>query len=319
MKLLGLAYTLLLPFSGVLGDSTFLSIGDWGAAALGGYHLQNAQNCLSGMIQFQQSFQPSFVLNNGDNFYYCGIQNISDPQISTDYTSLFGKLDLDWYNALGNHDYGYNPEAQLALNQIIPQWIMDDRYYTRKIQVDQDVINVIFIDTNPCIADYRGDDPSRYDPCGTQYPTCEPYEGECLFHQNILEQDCSIQYNWLVDIVNNLNMSEWNIVVGHHPINEVNVKDFGSLIADTRIDLYINGHVHDLEHYSINGVEKYITTGAGSMVVPKKSKKYIGSKRMIYKNVITGFTSHTISGNTLTTNFWDWQGNNLYSFQVQKN
>jgi hypothetical protein len=54
-----------------------------------------------------------------DNFYECGIQNTSDVQIAVDWTTPFsatgaGAMGLDWFNVLGNHDYGYNPEAQVG-------------------------------------------------------------------------------------------------------------------------------------------------------------------------------------------------------------
>lgn len=65
---------------------------------------------------YASEYKPKLVLNTGDNFYYCGIHNTSDPQVSADYVELFGNIGLPWYNTLGNHDYGFNPDAQLALN-----------------------------------------------------------------------------------------------------------------------------------------------------------------------------------------------------------
>ena len=65
----------------------FLSVGDWGSASLGGYHLHNAAGTAAAMKTYISNDVSGveFILNTGDNFYYCGIQNTSDPQITEDY------------------------------------------------------------------------------------------------------------------------------------------------------------------------------------------------------------------------------------------
>jgi len=60
-------------------------------------------------------------------------------------------------------------------------------------------MTLIVIDTSPCVSDYRGTDQKYWDPCSTTYPTCsldstnDDFEGECMFHQNIVSQDCTSQ------------------------------------------------------------------------------------------------------------------------------
>jgi hypothetical protein len=274
---------------------------------------------------------PSFVLNTGDNFYYCGIQNTSDPQINEDYTALFGGLGLTWYHSLGNHDYGFSPEAQLALNETIPGWIMDARYYHRRVSISSSIIaNIIVLDTNPCVRDYRGTDRRRWDPCGTQYPDCSPIAEPCRFHENIISQDCDAQLVWARQTLDNIttaSTSEWIIVVGHHKAEEIDVADFQTtFLDDPRIHLYLNGHTHNLEHYEINGQAKYMTTGAGGMVIigggaerlmPHRHSNH--TVKSIWSKIVTGFTSHTFlnDGTALRTDFWDAKKNEtVYSFEV---
>jgi hypothetical protein len=282
---------------------------------------------------------PSFILNTGDNFYYCGIQNTSDQQINEDYTELFGGMDIPWYQSLGNHDYGFSPEAQLALNETISGWIMDGRYYHRRIVVPYGnnetkniiVANIIILDTNPCVKDYRGNDRRKWDPCGTQYPDCSPIAEPCRFHENILSQDCEIQLTWanqtLAEISSSSN-NEWVFVVGHHKAEEINVANFQTTILDNpRVHLYLNGHNHNLEHYAINGQAKYMTTGAGGMVIigDEKTPTHHNQThtphtvKSIWSKVVTGFTSHIFinDGKTLKTEFWDAKKNeSIYSFEV---
>lgn len=334
------AYTLLflyMTFCVASSSTSFLSVGDWGSAALGGYHLRNANDTATAMkayiaqkVKIGQD-PPAFVLNTGDNFYYCGIQNTSDPQISEDYIHVFGGLGIPWYHSLGNHDYGFSPEAQLALNQIIPGWIMDGRYYHRRVVIPSrdssaaDVIaNIIVLDTNPCVRDYREDDRRRWDPCGTQYPDCSPIAEPCRFHDNILSQDCETQLEWAKQTLANITSSnstgtpEWIFVVGHHKAEEINVADFQTtFLDDPRIHLYLNGHTHNLEHYSINGQAKYMTTGAGGMVIiggaasnedtQTQTQTQTQTVKSIWSKIVTGFSSHTFmnDGKELKTEFWN--------------
>jgi hypothetical protein len=326
-------------------DINILSVGDWGSAALGGYHLRNAENTADAMKIYASEYKPKLVLNTGDNFYYCGIQNISDPQISVDYVNLFGNLSLPWYNALGNHDYGFNPDAQLELNQTIPEWIMDNRYYHSRIILDSDnnynyknntsvVLNIIVLDTNPCINDYRGDDRAKWDPCSIRYPTCAPMQGECLFHENIIAQDCTSQLEWFNNTLSNIPPDEWVFVIGHHKADEIDTEDFQTLLDSNRVHLYLNGHNHNLEHYSINDQAKYMTTGAGGMVIigsnghtnvklhgeSSEFKHRNNDFKSIWSKITTGFSSHTFFDyNTkVKTDFWDVNQNILYSFTITR-
>lgn len=316
-------------------SSGFLSVGDWGSAALGGYHQRDANETAAAMKGYIiANNETEFVLNTGDNFYYCGIQNTSDPQISEDYTDVFGGMGIPWYNSLGNHDYGFAPEAQLALNTTIPEWIMDGRYYHRRIQVGVvGIVNIIVLDTNPCVRDYRGEDRRKWDPCGTDYPDCSPITTDpCRFHENILSQDCDEQLAWAKSVLASIpaDHSEWVFVVGHHKADEINVADFQTtFLDDPRIHLYLNGHQHNLQHYSVNGQAKYMTTGAGGMVMfvddrVDANQTQTPSVKSLWSKIVTGFSSHTfINGGTeLTTEFWNTRTNDtgaaLYEFTVSK-
>ena len=345
-------------FSGLLVDGVtttavaagagFLSVGDWGSASLGGYHQRDAAGTAAAMkayIAAHPASAAAFVLNTGDNFYYCGIQNTSDPQINEDYTAVFGGMGIPWYNSLGNHDYGFAPEAQLALNETIPEWIMDDRYYHRREVIPDgtgtavNIINIIVLDTNPCVRDYRGEDRKLWDPCGTEYPDCSPIADPCRFHENILSQDCDTQLTWAKGVLASIpaDRSEWVFVVGHHKADEINVADFQTtFLDDPRVHLYLNGHKHNLEHYSVNEQAKYMTTGAGGMVLSlfgfgghddATTAASASPVKSLWSKTVSGFTSHTFTngngGKELTTEFWETTHNNettkpVYEFTVVK-
>ena len=214
---------------------------------------------------------------------------------------------------------------------------------------DDIVANIIVLDTNPCVRDYRGDDRKLWDPCGTEYPDCSPIMEPCRFHENILSQDCETQLEWakqtLAEITSNSSSGsgapEWVFVVGHHKAEEINVADFQTtFLDDPRIHLYLNGHTHNLEHYSINGQAKYMTTGAGGMVIiggeantsnddtiHNHAHTHTHAVKSLWSKIITGFSSHTFmnDGNELKTEFWGTKTQGilekttpLYEFTVMK-
>lgn len=292
----------------------FLSIGDWGGASLGGHHYENAKYTSNAMLQIQKEYNAKFVLNSGDNFYYCGIESLTDPLIEIDYLNLFGKINIPWYNSLGNHDYGYKPEIQLQLNNTIPNWIQDNRYYNKRLVFNNTIINIVVLDTSPCIQDYRGNDRSKWDPCGLEFPTCGPKRDVCDFHNNIISQNCTSQLVWFNNTINNISKNEWIIVVGHHRADQIDVEDFSSILENDKINLYINGHVHALQRYRLNNEYKYITSGAGSMVIVYDMLNAFD--RDVWRHQDTGFTLHIINGTELETFFINKFGNILYQFKI---
>ena len=158
------------------GGETFITLGDWGGMALGTYHSTTVTKVAEQMAKTASDSSISFVINTGDNFYYCGIQNTSDYQIDTDYTKPYAAsaLDVPWYGVLGNHEYGYDVDAQIELTKTAtkPQWVIEDRYWTKRLPLGGRLApkahaSFIFIDTSPCMSVYRSSDQSGWDPCST--------------------------------------------------------------------------------------------------------------------------------------------------------
>lgn len=97
-----LALALLLTANGEA--FSFLTLGDWGGAALGGQDKQNVYAVAGAMAKLASTAPPQFILNTGDNFYWCGIMNSTDPQIEVDYVLPYAASSiarLPWYSVLG--------------------------------------------------------------------------------------------------------------------------------------------------------------------------------------------------------------------------
>lgn len=325
---------------------TFFSIGDWGGAALGQNFVDNVDAVASQMAK--TSPNPQFIVNTGDNFYYCGIQNTTDTQIEVDFNKPFAAspLEVPWYSVLGNHEYGYNVEAQIELAQSHSRWVMDARYYTKRVELGSSghYATLIFLDSSPCVSAYRASDNSGWDPCGSEYPTCsiddtdDDWEGVCKFHENIMGQDCGAQYTWFQQQLAKVPADDWLFVVGHHPADEMDVADMTSAMQAHGFDLFLNGHAHTLTQYEVDGNSAYVTTGAGSMVstadqnhahvqtkvlggnIPANETSNGHSYSTVWNQKVAGFTTHTFSSDytQLTTNYITYTGETVHSFTVTR-
>jgi len=350
---------LLLFFPSAVAAFSFLTVGDWGGEALEEpskpYH-QNVLNVAKAMETAMSHYGASFVVNTGDNFYWCGIGNTSDFQIKTDWVEPFQSkkaLQVPWYSILGNHEYGYNFSAQFQITKQYKNWIMDDHHYSKRIELGTShYATFIFLDTSPCVSEYRSAEPKGWDPCGTEYPTCslsggpDQFEGPCRFHQNIMSIECKPQFTWLQKTLADAPKEDWLIVVGHHGADEIDEEDFTTAMQQRGVDLYINGHEHALTHYLVDNAGAYITSGAGSLVMSKdqlggtplrdRSFQKVNNLELeqmetvpyglghtykpVFHQAVTGFTAHKFSTDfkTLTSDLLDTSGTVLHSFAVTK-
>ena len=335
-----------LPFS-------FLSIGDWGGAAVSPSIKDNVYAVASEMKKTAEAINAKFVVSTGDNFYWCGVETVNDFQFQTDFEDPYHDLHMKWYSSLGNHEYAYNVTAQIAYSHVNENWILPDRYYSKRIALSEEqnaYMTIITLDTSPCISSYRSSNSSGWDPCSPSHPTCsfddtdDDFEGPCNFHENILTQSCGEQYDWLAKTLEDVPVDDWLIIVGHHPADEIDVLDFTSLLQNHNFDLYMNGHTHTLNQYTVDNSGNYITTGAGSLVSTDDQSTFLTSKKAegvksidsslynaasklgghtyetLWNMKVAGFTSHSFNSDytQLITNFVSYSGEILHSFTISK-
>lgn len=152
-----------------------------------------------------------------------------------------------WYPVLGNHDHKGNVQAQFAYAGESRRWRMPSSYYKRgEILSDGSRAEFFFLDTTPI----------------KRLNWWEPWFG--------IDPAVQQQLNWLERGLAN-SAARWKIVVGHHPVFSGGKKGHTAemvhlvtpLLDVHGVSAYINGHEHDLQHITVDGVH-YITTGAGA-------------------------------------------------------
>jgi tartrate-resistant acid phosphatase type 5 len=211
----------------------------------------------AGILAVAQRMQIDGILLVGDNFYPCGIDGLSDPQW-TKITQLFGPSHLPVYPVLGNHDYGDQqerggkdywscghpaPEAEIAATGRIADWHFPARNYLLRSPLAE----LVMLDTQPV---------------ALAFP--RSVSGSSTSRQEVA---------WLTSTLPSLR-ADWRIVVGHHTIfssgmhgrtndaTQQRMRALLPLLRKERVDLYICGHDHDLEHRS--GDPLFLVSGAGS-------------------------------------------------------
>jgi tartrate-resistant acid phosphatase type 5 len=223
----------------------FLAIGDWGR---NGEYDQNEVGKQMG--QWAASHPNDFVISVGDNFYPRGVVSEMDPLWHYSFENVYTahSLQCDWYPVLGNHDYGSDPDAQVRYSKVSRRWNMPARYYTKEVALSKstkDKVLFVMIDTDPFLFESHKD-------------------------------YCAKQMEWLNTTLKNASADvKWKIVVGHHPYYTVGPRvanidtltmraAFSKTFEEHKVDIYLSGHDHSLQHLKPEGFTHQFISGAGS-------------------------------------------------------
>ena len=179
----------------------------------------------------------------GDNFYRCGVRNTDAREWKLRWEDLYTPLGIPFYASLGNHDYGHppiicpaekaSPEAEIAYTEHSQSWHMPARYYT-----------------------YAA--------------------GPVRFFAIDTEGWSEKEFSWLkfqLEATRDEPSVTWRIVYGHHPmytsgvhLNERRIaeirRELAPVFKQQKVDFYIAGHDHDMEHLRVDGIE-YLICGTG--------------------------------------------------------
>ncbi len=279
----------------------FIVMGDWGR---NGEDHQKQVAAQMGKTAAEASVD--FIISTGDNFYPRGVISEFDPHWKYSYEDIYTAFSLqwDWYPVLGNHDYGANPDAQIAYSKISRRWQMPARYYSKKFNLGGDTTQQIlfaFIDTSPLIKYY--------------------YSGK---GHNVHDQDSTAQKIWLEKILSNPSPNiKWKIVVGHHPMytggsrtENADTRSVRSslqpLFQKYKVDAYLTGHEHSLQHHVANSIHHF-TSGSASERTPVKMlniSKFAASEY--------GFMLFTATPKEMLVQVVDFTGKVLYTTALKK-
>lgn len=272
----------------------FMALGDWGR---NGEFLQ--QEVGKQMGQWAGQHRNNFVISVGDNFYPRGVVSEHDPLWHYSFENVYTAyaLQCDWYAILGNHDYLTDPDAQIRYSGVSRRWKMPSRYYSKEIQIGKEKGKVLFvmIDTNPMTDDEQ---PNAADE----------------------------QIAWINQTLKNASADvKWKIVVGHHPYYTVGprITNYDTLairakltktFEEHKVDVYLSGHEHSLQHLKPEGYTHQFISGAGSELSPVKT----GIPYSRFQASENGFMYFSMDSKRLNVKAISHTGKMLYETELTK-
>jgi acid phosphatase len=270
-------------------DLTFLVVGDWGSGT------KHQRKVAVQMGKAAEAIGARFVISTGDNFYDDGVTSVDDPQWKRTFEDVYTapSLMIPWYAALGNHDHRGNINAQVEYTKRSSRWRMPGAYYKHtETLADGSLADFFVLDT-----DVIGGEPDE----GERDPVAA--EKQLAW----IERDLAAS------------TARWKIAVGHHPVfsgghhgnTEELVVRLKPLLERYGVQVYLNGHDHNLQHVMVGNVH-YLTSGAGSR--PRAAESIAGTRFALGNRL--GFMTASLAPHAMDIAFIDGEGTTLYRASI---
>ena len=242
-------------------------MGDWGENTQA--ERQVAQAMAHYVAADENSVNFKAVLLCGDNFYF-KLTGVNDPRWNTLFEQMYDpvKLNVPFYACLGNHDYdGNNRQIELAYSRQHAggRFKMPAAWYRIDLPREKPMVTIIMLDSNK-------------------------------------ENQTDVQWRRQIDFLTRQLQgprAAWTICCAHHPLfsngffwgNGILQKDWGTLFEKYKVDFYLCGHEHDLEHLEIPGWStSFVIAGGGGAHSHPLSRDDRGFSRREY-----GFVSFDLT------------------------
>lgn len=279
------------------GGLNFVVFGDWGREG------QKEQRAVAEQMGLAaEAIGAQFVISVGDNFYEHGVKSVSDEHWQKSFEKVYTapSLQVPWHVALGNHDYHGSCEAQIDYSKISKRWRMPARYFKRTEHIPGgSTAEFFFLDTTPMA---KASDDKDVTP------------------DKLKNQDITHQLAWLEASLA-ASTAPWKILIAHHPVYSGGVhgdtpfivKKILPLLEKYGVQVYFNGHDHDLQHLQAGKVNLFCS-GAGSKVRESKSTEHT----KFAKGGTPGFVTVALQPEQMDVRMIDAQGLMLYTFTVPR-
>ena len=257
-------------------------IGDWGTDK----YLDQQKAVAVSMAKWMQNNQshPGAMFLLGDNWYGRLPGGTNDPRWNDQFESMYpvNLFPGPAYAVLGNHDYEHHAgfdKVQLQLDypkQRKTRWTMPAKHYTFTWPEKNPLITFICLDSNLPGTKSWDFSPGSY----------------MMSHAEADAQDA-----WFAEQLSKPRTTPFVAVVCHHPLytngvhrdNRILIPRWDPLLRQHKVDFYITGHDHDLQHLEFDGhPTSFVVSGGGgaelvNWSVPPEKRGPFGGK-------VIGFT-----------------------------
>jgi len=258
----------------------FLVMGDWGT---GGSGQASVARAMAGTAAHSGC---DYIISTGDNIYPKGVQSAEDEQWRRKFVAMYHDQGLRQpvFPTLGNHDYGLNPDAQIAYSKVNPQWRFPSRYYSQRLTAaDGTTVELFSLDTQVV--------------------------------QTAVPGAADEQRAWLDGALAKSD-ARWKIVFGHHMLysNGIygNLKRirtaFEDILVKHKVPVYFCGHDHDIQLLQpVNGVSYVVSGGGGG------HRDSAWGENTIYAATNMGYVWMGVTDENIYLQFHDAEGTLKYA------
>lgn len=283
-----------------------LMIGDWGTDKYLGQQIAVA----GGMKNFvdNRKIKPGALFLLGDNWYGTLLNGVSSTRWQTQFEQMYptshfpGKA----YAVLGNHDYELkvalkvDTELAYAAHAQGTRWTMPAEWYTFKYPEQNPIVTFICMDTN--LPGTKGD----FFGMGLTMSKAHRDQQDTWFRAELAKP----------------RSTPFVIVVGHHPLytngvhkdNPILIKDWDGLLREHKVDFYITGHDHDLQHLEFAGhpTSFVVSGGGGAELVDWTTPP---EQRGPYGGKVLGFTDLEMKPDAIILRHFNQNNQELHAFR----
>ncbi len=251
------------PSTASAPEVNFLGMGDWG-------QINSAQGAVAkAMATYvtDHNIKLNAVLLAGDNFYG-KLTGTNDPQWKSIFEDMYDpiKLSSPFYVTLGNHDYRDGKAAiELAYAQENPasRWKLPTKWYRVDFPEQHPLVSVLMLDSNRDNLVKSGE-----------------WARELVWLEAELAK-VSAGGQWVMCCAHHTLVSN-----GLHGDNGVLQKEWGSLFKKFKVDIYLCGHDHDLQHLELKDWPmSFVLAGGGG----KASRAMLRDVRGPFSKAMNGF------------------------------
>ncbi|HSI37356.1 MAG: metallophosphoesterase [Phycisphaerae bacterium] len=241
-----------------------------------------------------QSRRPDAALMLGDNFYTMLTDGTKDPKWQTLFEDAYDPaiLAFPFYAILGNHDYiDKNDDIELAYAAENPKsrWKMPNRWYRVDLpaRAARPLVTFLMLDSN---------------------------------ESDLSDEQWAEQKRWLTAELERTPKDTWVVACGHHPLysngvhgdDEKLIREWGELFERGRVDFYLCGHDHTLQHLDVPGRRATFLVagggGAGTHVMLREGRAQLARSAH-------GFVHLRFTGESATGRFVDSGGHVIHELQ----
>ena len=233
-----------------------LLVGDWGWEGDTTGQAQTAAQMVKYAKDHSLKTEALFML--GDSWYGPMPGGIKDPRWKTQFEDMYPKsaFGCPAYSIMGNHDYQHMPadvtKTEMELEyakQPGTRWTQPALWYSFEFPRKNPLMKVIALDSNV--------------PMGHKVSTVD---------FTLTEAQHAEQLQWFEAELEKPRTTPFLVVMGHHPVfsngphgdHKILIADWEPLLRKHKVDLYLAGHDHDLQHLEFEGhPTSFVCSGAG--------------------------------------------------------